>query len=167
MPYSWHDDTAPEQSGAVSYRLEVWPYRSLPPKGFVWVIGLCATGLGLPLLAVVGSPVLWGLLPFAGLAIWGLWQAISRSNRSASSTHETLILTPQSLTLTRSDPGRGDRIWQTNPYWVRVSLRSGGPVEDYLVLTDGRREIELGAFLSPEERQSLHVEVERRLLAVR
>ena len=167
MPYAWHDNAAPEESGAVSYRLDVWPYRSLPERGFVWVIGLSAVGLGLPLFAVVGSPVLWGLLPFAALAIWGLWHAIQRSNRSASSTHETLILTPQSLTLTSSDPARKDRVWQTNPYWVRVSLRGNGPVEDYLVLSDGRREIELGAFLAPEERQALRGELDRRLARLR
>ena len=45
MPYAWQDDTAPEDSGAVSYRLEAWPYRSLPPRGFVWVIGLTAAAL--------------------------------------------------------------------------------------------------------------------------
>ena len=67
----------------------------------------------------------------------------------------------------RSDPGRADRIWQANPYWVRVALRPNGPVEDYLVLTDGRREVELGAFLSPEERVALKDDLERRLGALR
>ena len=166
MPYAWQDDTAPEDSGAVSYRLEAWPYRSLPKRGFVWVIGLTAGALALPLLAVVGSAVMWGLLPFAVLAVWGLWRAIGLSYRSAA-TREVLVLTPQSLLLTRSDPGRADRIWQTNPYWVRAGLRATGPVEDYLVLTDGRREVELGAFLSPEERQSLRDDLDRRLARLR
>ena len=166
MPYAWQDDTAPEDSGAVSYRLEAWPYRSLPPRGFVWVIGLTAAGLGLPLLAVIGSPVMWGLLPFVVLSVWGLWHAIRRSYRGAA-TREVLLLTRQSLTLTRSDPGREARVWQTNPYWVRVGLRANGPVEDYLVLTDGRREIELGAFLSPEERISLRGDLDLRLARLR
>ena len=78
-----------------------------------------------------------------------------------------LLLTRQSLTLTRSDPGREARVWQTNPYWVRVGLRANGPVEDYLVLTDGRREIELGAFLSPEERISLRGDLDLRLARLR
>ena len=165
MPYHW-TDTAPEVSGAASFRLEAWPYRSLPKRGFVWVIGLTAGALALPLLAVVGSAVMWGLLPFAVLAVWGLWRAIGLSYRSAA-TREVLVLTPQSLLLTRSDPGRADRIWQTNPYWVRAGLRATGPVEDYLVLTDGRREVELGAFLSPEERQSLRDDLDRRLARLR
>ena len=49
MPYQWHD-AAPEQSGAV-FRLEVWPHRSLPARGFAWVIGLTVAGLALPLVA--------------------------------------------------------------------------------------------------------------------
>lgn len=166
MPYTWHNDTAPEDSGAVSYRLEAWPYRSLSRQGFVWVIGLTAGSLALPLLAVVGSPVLWGLLPFAALAVWGLWHAIQHSYRSGT-TREVLVLTPHSLELTRTDPGRKDRIWKTNPYWVRAGLRKSGPVEDYLVLTDGKREIELGVFLSPEERQSLRDDLDRLLRALR
>ena len=59
----------------------------------------------------------------------------------------------------RHDPGRPDRRWQGNPYWVRLTLRRDGPVEDYLTLSDGRREIELGAFLSPEERRRLRADL--------
>ncbi|MEF9605563.1 DUF2244 domain-containing protein [Paracoccus sp. PXZ] len=154
----------PEQSGAVCFRLEVWPHRALPRRGFVWVIGLTAGFLALPLVAVVGTAVLWGLLPFAALAIWGLWVAIRHSYRVPQ---EVMLLSREQLELVRSDPGRADRIWQTNPYWVRAVLRANGPVEDYLVLTDGRREVELGAFLSPEERVALRDELTRRLGALR
>lgn len=165
MPYQW-TDAAPDQSGAVSLRLEAWPHRSLPPAGFAWVIGLTAAGLALPLLAVLGTTVLWGLLPFAVLAVWGLWHAIRRNYRDGA-MREVLELAPGRLRLVRSDPGRPDRIWQTNPYWVRASLRRTGPVEDYLVLTDGRREIELGAFLTPGERRALHDDLNRLLAELR
>ncbi|SIP98995.1 Uncharacterized membrane protein [Paracoccus thiocyanatus] len=163
MPYVWHD-TAPEESGAVCFQLKLWPHRSLSRQGFVWVIGLTAGGLALPLLALLGSAVVWGLLPFALLAVWGLWQGIARSY---GTPHEVMWLSRDRLELLRSDPGRPDRTWRTNPYWVRVGLRPGGPVEDYLVLTDGQREVELGAFLSPEERVALRDELERRLAGLR
>lgn len=163
MPYAWQD-TAPEDSGAVSFRLELWPHRSLSRRGFVWVIGLTALGMGLPLLALVGTDALWELLPFALLPIWALWYAIQHSNIRP---HEVMVLDRQHLTLTRSDPGRPDRVWRTNPYWVRVALRSNGPVEDYLILTDGQREVELGAFLSPPERITLRDDLERRLARLR
>lgn len=163
MPYAWQD-TAPEQSGAVSFRLELWPHRSLSRRGFVWVIALTASAMALPLLALLGRPALWEILPFALLPVWALWLAIRLSNRRP---HERLDLARDSLTLTRSDPRRPQRIWRTNPYWVRAALRDDGPVENYLVLSDGRREIELGAFLSPAERRSLHGELATRLAALR
>ncbi len=159
MPYEWHDD-----GGARVLR--AWPYRSLPRKGFVWFIAITALLFALPLLAVLGSAILWALLPFILLTIGGVWWAIERSYRSGT-TQERLELSPQLLRLTRSDPGRADRIWQANPYWIRAVLRPG-PVESYLVLTgdhESGREIELGAFLTPEEREALQAELNAEIAA--
>lgn len=165
MPYAWKQ-TAPEQSGAVLYQLDLWPHRSLPRKGFVWVIGVTAIGLVIPMLAVIGSGAMWGLLPCALLVIWALWRAIERSYVSGTA-HERLLLSQSQLRLIRSDPGRKDRVWQTNPHWVRTRISTNGPVEDYLILTDGQREIELGAFLSPEERIALRDELDRKIASLR
>ncbi|MDO5632191.1 MAG: DUF2244 domain-containing protein [Paracoccus sp. (in: a-proteobacteria)] len=158
MPYEWQDSPGGAQ-------LTAWPYRSLSVRGFVWVIGVTAVALCLPLIAVVGTSILWGLLPFTGLALWGLWFAIGRSYRTGR-TQEVLTLTRDQVSLTRRDPGRADRHWQANSYWVRPVLRAG-PVEDYLILTDGQRELELGAFLTPDERRALHGDLLRRLAALR
>lgn len=164
MPYEWQD-TAPDDSGAVSHRLTLWPYRSLPRRGFVWFIGITAGLIALPMTATLGTTVLWGLLPFAALTLWGLWVALQRSYRSGE-TREELRLDRNRLELRRHDPDRPDREWRTNPYWVRAALRSG-PVENYLTLTDGQREVELGVFLTPEERSRLCDELQRRLAGLR
>lgn len=164
MPYEWID-TAPDDSGAVSYKLILWPHRSLPRKGFVWFIGVTAGLMVLPLVAVLGNAVLWGLLPFILLVLFGIWYGLQQTYRSGE-TREELRLSAEILELRRHDPGREDRVWTTNPYWVRVGLRKG-PVEDYLTLSDGKREVELGAFLTPEERRSLCDSVARRLAAVK
>lgn len=164
MPYEWID-TASDDSGAVSYRLTLWPYRSLPRKGFVWFIGITATLMSLPLVAVLGKIALWGLLPFVLLALWGLWLGLQRTYRSGE-TREELHITREKLTLRRCDPGREDRVWITNPYWVRVTIRKG-PVEDYLTLTDGKREIELGVFLTQAERRDLRDSLLLRLADIR
>ena len=167
MPYQWRDDpAAPEQSGAVFHELVLWPYRSLPRKGFVWFIAITCAMLALPLLAVLGRTALWGLLPFAAASVAGLWLAIGRSYRSGR-TCEVLTLSPDALDLTRSDPGLPDRTWHTNPYWVRVVLRRDGPVEAYLTLSGDGRDVELGAFLAPDERRALAAELERRLADLR
>ena len=49
---------------------------------------------------------------------------------------------------------------------MRPGLRNG-PVEAYLTLSDGQREIELGAFLTPDERRDLCDDLMRRLARLR
>ncbi|MCQ0971163.1 DUF2244 domain-containing protein [Paracoccus sp. TK19116] len=158
MPYSWSIE-----NGAQVLRAR--PHRSLPRKGFVWFIGITAVLFLLPLMAVVGTVVLWGLLPFIVIAVAGVWIGLERTYRTGRTT-EILHLTRDSLDLRRSDAGRDDRIWHANPYWVRAILRRG-PVESYLTLTDGQRELELGSFLTPDERRSLHDDLLRRLADLR
>lgn len=161
MPYEWRD----QSDGA---ELLLWPHRSLPRKGFAWFIGATVLLLGLPLLAVLGSAVLWGILPFMVLAVGGTWFAISRSYRSGE-TRERLEMNRARILLIRHDPGRRDREWAANPYWIHAAIRPG-PVERYLVLTgdhESGRTVELGAFLTPEEREALQIEVNTRLARLR
>jgi uncharacterized membrane protein len=157
MPYHWtHDDR--------TARLELWPYRSLPKKGFVLFIGATAGFLALPLFAVLGSTVLWALLPFLALAVGAIWWALAHSYRTGE-VLERLAITPDSVTLTRHDPKRPNRDWSANPHWVRAELHpKGGPVPNYLTLKGGPRLVELGAFLTPEERRSLYDEVNMALM---
>lgn len=158
MPYRWH--STPE--GA---RLEIWPYRSLPKRGFVAVIGLAAAVLALPLFALVGSVLLWGMLPFVALTLWALWAALQRSYRTGA-LRETLSISPARLTLRHAAPGAAPLEWEANPYWVRPALRAtGGPVEAYLTLGGGPREVELGRCLTPAERRALFADLNARLAA--
>ena len=48
------------------------------------------------------------------------------------------------------------RRWHANPFWVRLRLLDDARVEKYLTLQGNGREIELGAFLSPGERETLY-----------
>lgn len=163
MPYEWLPPTA----GDDTTRLQLWPYRSLPRRGFVWFIGGTAALIGLPLLSVLGSPVLWGLLPFLLAAIAGLWWALERSYRDAEII-EDLTLGPTRITLTRHGPRGRRQDWEANPHWVRVQRHeTGGPVPHYLTLKGGPREVEIGAFLSEDERLALERELATRLAALR
>lgn len=165
MPYRWTEETAPDDSGAVSHRLVLWPHRSLPRRGFVWFIGATMALVSLPLIAVIGTAALWPLLVFVAIAVAGVWFALHLTYRSGH-VHEVLRFDARSLSLVRRDPGRAARDWTANSFWVRALIRPG-PVESYLVLTDGRRELELGAFLTPEERRALSDQITRRLAALR
>ena len=153
MPYQWLPPDGATQ------RLHLWPYRSLPRRGMVWAIGGTAGLIAVPLLGVLGSPVLWGLLPFLLAAVAGIWWALERSFRDREIL-EDLTLTPDRITLTRHGPRGARQDWEANPHWVKAVLHPmGGPVPHYLTLTGGSRVVELGAFLTPDERQRLHHEL--------
>ena len=155
MPYEW-SPPAP----AAPQKLALWPYRSLPRKGFAGVISFAALMLLIPLLAVIGSPVLWGLLPFFAIAVWGLWMALQRSYRDGEVLEE-LTLSPDRVDLVRHAPRKPVQRWQANPYWVQVVVHpTGGPVPHYVTLKGGAREVEIGAFLSEDERKALGAELQ-------
>ena len=171
MPYEWvkRIDGAPEKSGASSLgvraELHAWPYRSLPRKGFVLFIAVTATMLAIPLVAVLGSVILWGLLPFMAAAVAGIWWGLSRSYRDGE-LMEILTLTGDEIEIVRRAPDGTEKRWSANPYWVSVQLYpKGGRVPSYLTLKGEGREVELGAFLSEEERQALAEEVRMVLAA--
>ncbi len=162
MPHEWLKNPA---EGAVA-ELHLWPFRSLPRRGFVGVIAFTALGLAVPLLAVLGSPILWGLLPFVLGALWLLWWALERSYRDGEVV-EVLRLWPDRLVLEQRQRGRAIHRFEANPYWLRPELVAGGPVEGYLILTGGPRTVELGAFLTPDERRTLREEILLRLRDLR
>ena len=161
MPYTLTLD------GPTRAHLHLWPHNALNPRGFSAVITMSAVTLAMPLLALLGTPVLWGLLPFAGAALWGLWWAIDRNWRDRRIT-EDLDLSRGAVDLVRRDPGGGLRDWHADPHWVTLRLiPRGGPVENYLTLTGGGREVELGAFLTPPERVALHGDLSDLLVRIR
>lgn len=160
MPYQW---LPPD---GTTERLHLWPHRSLTQRGFVWFIGLTAGLIAVPLMAILGSPVLWALLPFLGAAVWAIWFALRKNGRDRDIV-EDLVLSPDLVTLTRHGPG-GRQDWQANPHWVRARLHpTGGPVPNYLTLKGEGREVELGAFLAEEERVALRADLAERLAALR
>lgn len=157
MPYRWTE--TPETT-----TLTLWPHQSLTRQGFAWFIGATAAMLAMPLAAVLGSPVAWVLVAFFLIPLWGVWRAVM-ANHKARSLHEELTLSAERLHLEHV-PFRGSaKTWDADPHWVTVNLRRDGPVEQYLTLRGGGREVELGAFLTPEERETLYGELNRRIRA--
>ena len=161
MPYRWTQQ--PTTPGTPNWHLCLWPHRSLAPKGFVVFIGITAALFALPLIAVLGSPVLWGLLPFLVGTVWLTWYFLQRSYTDGT-LREDLALWPDRIQLTRTDPRKPQQCWQANPYWVRADIHErGGPVDNYVTLSGSGRTVELGAFLSPKERISLYRDLSDRL----
>ena len=135
--------------------LTLWPHRSLTRRGATGILALVAGGLAMPLLMLHGSAVGWGMLPFMVAALlaldWGL-----RRNEFDGRITEELRLWPDLITVTRREPRGTVRRWHANPFWVQARIVENARIEKYLTLKGNGREIELGAFLSPWERETLH-----------
>lgn len=159
MPYKWITRPTPQATG----ELHLWPHQSLPAKGFVLFIGVTFSLILLPLMPLVGSVVMWGVLPFLLLAVGSVWYALERSRKNAQIL-EVLTLSDTSAHLVRHNP-RGDaQEWRCNIYWASVELhRKDGPVPNYVTLNGNGREVEIGAFLSDDERKALYDELVRAL----
>ncbi|MEJ2020780.1 MAG: DUF2244 domain-containing protein [Maritimibacter sp.] len=173
MPYEWVTpltvSPTPDAPGFAEgaepiAQLHLWPYRSLPKRGFVFVIGLMFAATLLPLLGFLGSVHMWILALFGFGALAALWWFIDRSYRDGEVLEE-LSIWPDHITLTRST-GRGvEASWEANIYWVTVTChKTGGPIPDYITLSGNSREVEIGAFLSDPERPQLYDELEQVLV---
>ncbi len=114
----------------------------------------------LPLLAFLGTGAMWGLLPFLIGAVLAIWWGLERSYRDARQ-HEVLTIGRAKTGLCRTEPDGRVRHWDALTYWVKAHIHhKGGPVSHYLTLTGSDREVEIGAFLSEEERLNLLPEIE-------
>lgn len=151
MPYDWTPGTADGTA-----ELHLWPHQSLPRRGYVRFIAVTAVLIAVPLLPLLGSVVLWGLLPFLLAAVFGLKWALDRNRRSRQIL-EVLRLGPDQAELERQAPREAPARWSCNRYWASVQLYPNeGPVPNYVTLRGNGREVEIGAFLSEEERKALY-----------
>ena len=155
MPYAW-TECAPDSD---TRELHLWPHQSLTPKGLVFFVGATFALVALPLLMVLGSALLWGLLPFVLVTLGGMWLALNRNRRDAQ-VIEVLTLTPDRARLVRRNPDGEVQEWDCNRYWTTPQMHeSGGPIPHYVTLRGCGRTVEIGAFLSEEERVALYDEL--------
>ncbi|MCR9127542.1 MAG: DUF2244 domain-containing protein [Rhodobacteraceae bacterium] len=161
MPYNW---TQPDPDRPPA-ELQLWPHQSLPPRGFVWFIGSTAALITVPLIPLLGSVIFFGILPFLMLAVGGVWFGLTRSWRSRQIL-EILTLTEDRAHLIRHNPRGDTQEWHCNRYWAVPELhKTEGPVPNYVTLRGEGREVEIGAFLSEDERIALFAELQTRLRA--
>jgi uncharacterized membrane protein len=160
MPYTWTD--TPQNTS----ELRLWPYQSLPAYGFAaTILGIFMLST-IPLYGLIGTVLLWGILPFMLLALGAMWYALRR-NELDRQIVEVLTLTPDDLHLTRQSAKGEAQEWTCNPYWTKVNIHEkGGPVPHYVTLSGGGREVEIGAFLSEDERKVLYAELKDKVARI-
>ncbi|MEL6609163.1 MAG: DUF2244 domain-containing protein [Pseudomonadota bacterium] len=160
MPYTWTDNDT-----HIDLHLE--PHQSLTPRGFVWFMGATCALISLPLFSLLGTATLWALLPFLAVAVGLQWGFLNRNKRDRS-VHEHLRIDATTTELVRHNPRAADQSWDCNTYWVQVNMHDTNPrIPHYVTLTGNGREVELGAFLTEEERMSLKDELVARFSDLR
>jgi len=93
----------------------------------------------------------------------GIWYAINRSYKDGEILEE-LRIWPDRMTLDHMHPRQGHKSWEANPYWVQVKIDPKNErVVNYLTLKGADREVELGTFLSEDERAALYDELDQKL----
>ncbi|MEP2533877.1 DUF2244 domain-containing protein [Shimia sp.] len=154
MPYRWSSDDPDTHSV-----LTLWPHRSLPRRGFAAMVLMAFTFGTMPLYGLLGTVFLWGILPFVLIMVVGLWWGLERSYRDGD-IFEDLSLTDATLSLTHRPPRGPLQTWACNVYWARVQMHvHGGPVPHYITLSGNDRTVEIGSFLSEDERKVLFGEL--------
>jgi uncharacterized membrane protein len=156
IPGAWIDWR--ERHDRPLYAATLWPNRSLGQRGYRITMRIAAAGLALPLIAVSATPVFWGLLPFALAALGMLWLGFRRNQFDGRLT-EAVTLWRDEMRVERREPSGRVLRWSADPWHVRLAVYEDAKVEHYLTLRGAGREIELGAFLSPEERAALAAEI--------
>ncbi len=144
------------------YAATLWPNRALDVRGHRVVVGIAAAGLALPVLAFAPARAALWLLPFALGALWMLWAALRRNAHDGRLSEEVQVWRDE-MRVERREPDGRVRRWSADPWEVRLTLHPEGRVEQYLTVRGSGREIELGAFLSPDERVALAAELEEAL----
>ena len=159
MPYIINNDI---EAGKLT-TIEIWPYNSLKPIGFVFFLGVTCALISLPLFSVLGTTVFWGLFPFLFITLLGIWFALKKS-LSDRQILEKLTLYKDQLVLIRQDPNGEQKEWVCSPYWARLKMYdTEGPVANYITFSGNGREVELGSFLGEHERKELFYELNRLL----
>ncbi len=153
---------AMSRTDAPLFQTSIKPYRSLSNFGFGATIMFTACAFLLPLLAFLGTQALWTLLLFVAPAVAALWYFIRRNDKDGTLSEE-LRLWSDLIAVHRHNPRKADQYWTANPYWVTVHMKNTSKIENYLTLKGAGREIELGAFLTSEERKDLHRDLRKKL----
>jgi uncharacterized membrane protein len=164
MPYHWSKspsaaDFVAKEIGKVGLCLYVSSHNSLTPSGFVKIISITAVMMLIPIFAFLGHTFLWIIAGTLGLTLLAIWTALKASWHRGK-VFEVLEIWTDCVRLKRTNPNGSIQEWDANPYWTEISIiEKDGPVPNYLTLRGNGRTVELGSFLSEDERPILAKEL--------
>lgn len=155
------EPSAKASAGPVLFDAVLHPHTSLSPRGFFLLmaaLGFISFCAGI-MFVIAGA---WPVFGFFGLDILLVYAAFKLNYRDAR-RYETVRLTRDWLMVEKISPtGRRAR-YRFQPYWLKIEIdedRKGGRS---LTLRSHGKTLELGAFLSPDEKSDLATALSREL----
>lgn len=130
------------------------PPRSLSARGMRWFCLLAVPAAGIPavLFALLGA---WPVLGFAGLELAVVLGLLAAHRRWTARQVEVVVLTPDRLRVLAADGRGGRQEVAFEPYWARLELDDRAGTSPALRLRARGRSVEIGRFLSAEEKAAL------------
>jgi uncharacterized membrane protein len=143
----------PPSHAPVVFSAVLRPHRSLSAGGIRLVVLLLAAACAVPGI-VFASLGAWPVLPFLGLDVLILYLAL-HYNLRAGNTYEAINLSPDALTIRRSNAWGIETETRFPPHWLQVNLEPLAADDNRLELRSRGRSLVIARFLPPQERSAL------------
>jgi uncharacterized membrane protein len=144
---------APPTFGSLFFERVLLPHRSLPPRAFhllMLILGLIGLAVGIGFVSI-GA---WPVTGFFGLDVVLVYFAFRLSYRSARRS-ETIRLAGDAFTVERVSVRGERRVWQFQPFWLRVILEERSDERNRLLVASHGRSLVIGDILPPAARREL------------
>lgn len=129
------------------------PHRSLTPFGMRVIVGLFgAVSFAVGTLFLIQSA--WPVFGFYGLDVALVYWALRASNRQGR-LFERLALTRDAFTVHRVSANGVETRWEFQPYWLKLDVVTHEGGGNRLMLRSHGRVLEIGAFLTQDEKARL------------
>jgi uncharacterized membrane protein len=152
---------APPTFGSLFFERVLLPHRSLPAGGFRFLmltLGLISLAAGIGFVSI-GA---WPVTGFFGLDVVLVYFAFRLSYRSARHS-ETIRLAGDAFTVERVSVRGERRVWQFQPFWLRVILEERSDERNRLLVASHGRSLVIGDILPPAARSELAASIREAL----
>ena len=142
-----------EESNQIRFDAVLQPHASLTPRGFFLLmaaVGLISFCAGVSFV-MAGA---WPVFVFFGIDIALVYYAFKLNYRDAR-RYETVQLTETTLTVERVAPSGKRERWRFQPYWLQVEIEDFPASDSALTLRSHGRVVEIGSFLTADEKVDL------------